>query len=298
MIRDGYEILNMNINSNFFNSYISNFIKAKNDKVLAISQFHVSINFLLRENELQQNKSQFLDSNIEIEVNNPEIPKDVKNIGEDNSNIITSEHWEQVLNEWNKILIEEEIARMENEETLKDNLNNNMEASFICKWSNAHSIPPRFYTQKELELHVYNDHEDLANLRVFYRGRQIYLCPWESCKKQWNDISQLKEHLRKHTQQMPFKCPICNGSCRFKSFDKLVQHLVFIHSESVVDLTATDDMTKQEKGSLLNNQGDTFEYEDEVENEDYLICKALSNHFDREYIERLKAQYGLEDLDL
>jgi hypothetical protein len=39
-----------------------------------------------------------------------------------------------------------------------------------------------------------------------------------------------------------------------------------------------------------DNQGDTFE-------EDYAICKALAKHFDREYIEELKAFYGLEDLD-
>ncbi|CAB4414119.1 hypothetical protein RhiirA5_360238 [Rhizophagus irregularis] len=159
-------------------------------------------------------------------------------------------------------------------------------APFICKCSDAHSKPLRFFTQKELQLHVYNDH-DLANLRAFYRGRKFYQCPWENCKNRCNDIPQLKEHLRKHTKQMPFKCPICDSSRRFRSFDKLERHLIFIHRERVLDFTDTDDMTGQE-------EGDTSE----DENEDYLICKALFKRCDREYAERLIAQYGLEDFDL
>ena len=42
------------------------------------------------------------------------------------------------------------------------------------------------------------------------------------------------------------------------------------------------------------NKDDTSEDEDE----DYLICKALFKRCNREFIERLKAQYGTVDLDL
>ncbi|RIA89546.1 hypothetical protein C1645_824732 [Glomus cerebriforme] len=105
-----------------------------NDKVLAMSQLRASINFSLRGKELQQNKTQFLDSNIETEIDNPEVPEDVENIGEDNSNIITSKHWGQALNEWDKMLMEEEIARMEDEEALRDNLNNNMEGDLLSEY--------------------------------------------------------------------------------------------------------------------------------------------------------------------
>ncbi|RIA93781.1 hypothetical protein C1645_735283 [Glomus cerebriforme] len=99
-----------------------------------MSQLCASINCSLREKELQQNKTQFLDSNIETEVDNPEVPEEVENIGEDNSNIITSEHWRQALNEWNKMLIEEEIVRMEDKEALRDNLNNNMEGDLLSEY--------------------------------------------------------------------------------------------------------------------------------------------------------------------
>ncbi|CAB4429138.1 unnamed protein product [Rhizophagus irregularis] len=72
---------------------------ASNDKVLAINQLRASINFSLRKKELQQNKAQFLDLNVETEVGNPEvedseIPEDIENVEEDNTNIINSEHWE------------------------------------------------------------------------------------------------------------------------------------------------------------------------------------------------------------
>ena len=48
-----------------------------------------------------------------------------------------------------------------------------------------------------------------------------------------------------------------------------------------------------------NNQGHTAKdvVKDEDEDEDYAICKALSKLFDREHVEKLKAYYGLEDLD-
>jgi hypothetical protein len=43
-----------------------------------------------------------------------------------------------------------------------------------------------------------------------------------------------------------------------------------------------------------NNQGDTFEDEDD----DYVICKALAEQCDSKFIKEQKAFYGLEDLDL
>ena len=44
-----------------------------------------------------------------------------------------------------------------------------------------------------------------------------------------------------------------------------------------------------------NNQGHTAK--DEVEDEDYQLVKALSKLLDREYVEKVKAFYGIEDLD-
>ena len=44
-----------------------------------------------------------------------------------------------------------------------------------------------------------------------------------------------------------------------------------------------------------NNQGHTVKHE--FDDEDYQICKALSKLVDRKYVEKVKAYYGVEDLD-
>jgi hypothetical protein len=54
-----------------------------------------------------------------------------------------------------------------------------------------------------------------------------------------------------------------------------------------VDITGAVDMTKWEKGN-------TAKYD--VEDEDYLICKAFSKHYDREYFEKILVQNGLKDV--
>jgi hypothetical protein len=42
-----------------------------------------------------------------------------------------------------------------------------------------------------------------------------------------------------------------------------------------------------------NNQGNTAKYN--VEDDDYLICKALAKQFDRKYFEKLLVENGLDD---
>ena len=60
-----------------------------------MSQLRASINFSLREKELQKNQIQFLNSNtspieIDSEISIQDIDEDV----DEDNNIITSEHWE------------------------------------------------------------------------------------------------------------------------------------------------------------------------------------------------------------
>ncbi|GBC01981.1 hypothetical protein RclHR1_04400004 [Rhizophagus clarus] len=42
----------------------------------------------------------------------------------------------------------------------------------------------------------------------------------------------MSKHLRRHAQQKPFKCPICNLS-RFGSPGALSQHLINVHNGNV-----------------------------------------------------------------
>ncbi|GES72608.1 ribonuclease H-like domain-containing protein [Rhizophagus clarus] len=97
-----------------------------NEKVLAMSQLWAAINFSLREKELQQNQIQFSDSNtFSIDTSSEDATlnlnvEEIKNDIEDNT-IFTSEHWEQELEKWEEMLIEEELVQLEGEEKLRNN---------------------------------------------------------------------------------------------------------------------------------------------------------------------------------
>ncbi|PKY19610.1 hypothetical protein RhiirB3_384220 [Rhizophagus irregularis] len=109
-----------------------------NEKILAMSQLRASINFSLREKELQQSQIQFLDSNaLPMETDSEGFTPN-SNIEEDedieDNTIVTPEHWEQELREWEEMLIEEEVARLEEEEELRSNSNNNMEGDLLSEY--------------------------------------------------------------------------------------------------------------------------------------------------------------------
>ncbi|RIA97117.1 hypothetical protein C1645_802005 [Glomus cerebriforme] len=118
-------------------------------------------------------------------------------------------------------------------------------APFVCKRTDSHLKQQRFNTQEELEFHFDNDHKDvnISKLEIFRRGCRFFQCPWQECQRQESDIIKLKEHLRKHAKQKPFKCPICKFPRRFGSIDKLNGHLVTDHNDSIVDPTDSDYMS-------------------------------------------------------
>ncbi|CAH1770314.1 932_t:CDS:2, partial [Entrophospora sp. SA101] len=120
-----------------------------NDKVLAMCQLHASINFSLKKKKLIQSDAQFYDTNagpIESNVSTQNVGdnSDLSNIGildvqdvdmdEDRSNdITTAEQWERELHEWEQMLIEEEVARFEEEEELRDNLDS-LDGDLLCNY--------------------------------------------------------------------------------------------------------------------------------------------------------------------
>ncbi|GBB88846.1 hypothetical protein RclHR1_15470001, partial [Rhizophagus clarus] len=76
--------------------------------------------------ELQQNQIQFSDPNtIPIDTGSEDATpnlnvEEIEDNIEDNT-IFTSEHWEQELEKWEEMLIEEELARLEGKEELRNN---------------------------------------------------------------------------------------------------------------------------------------------------------------------------------
>jgi len=107
-----------------------------------MSQLRASINFSLRGKELNQHQLQFLNSNAVLvddpdfeefgvsapnpNVENEDNEESDDDIEDDDTNIVTSEHWERELRKWKEMLMEEELARMEEEEALRDNSNISM----------------------------------------------------------------------------------------------------------------------------------------------------------------------------
>jgi hypothetical protein len=104
-----------------------------------MSQLRASINFSLREKVLQQHQVQFLDSNATPINEGSEVPKsteeDTDDIEDDGTNIITPEHWEQELKEWEEMIVEEELARREEEEALRDNPNGSMNGDLLGEYT-------------------------------------------------------------------------------------------------------------------------------------------------------------------
>ncbi|GBC00813.1 hypothetical protein RclHR1_03980029 [Rhizophagus clarus] len=109
---------------------------------------------------------------------------------------------------------------------------------FVCKWLDSHSKPQYFKTVKELKKHV--SKHDINSCNKSLLGNQIYICPWKDCKKSHNNNIMLEEHLRKHIQQRPFKCSVCNT--RFDTPVALGQHLINNHKDSFTDFTSDDEI--------------------------------------------------------
>ncbi|CAG8649563.1 4628_t:CDS:2 [Funneliformis caledonium] len=103
---------------------------------------------------------------------------------------------------------------------------------FVCKWLDTHSDPQHFKTKEKLRNHIVQ--HDISSCKGSFRGDTIYICPWKGCNKCQSSIIKLEDHLHRHIQQKPFKCPICNHS-RFDSPDALSQHLIMNHNDSIVD---------------------------------------------------------------
>ena len=103
-----------------------------------MSQLRASINFSLREKELKRNQTQFWDLNASpIEMDSEDlIDEEVKDLDDDDEDdvIVTSDHWEQELKEWEEMLKEEKLAQLEEEEELRDNSNINMEGDLLNEY--------------------------------------------------------------------------------------------------------------------------------------------------------------------
>ncbi|GES84756.1 ribonuclease H-like domain-containing protein [Rhizophagus clarus] len=73
-----------------------------------------------------------METDSEVFTPNSNIEEEEEDI-EDNT-IVTPEHWEQELGEWEEMLIEEGLAQLEEEEELRSNSDNNMKGDLLSEY--------------------------------------------------------------------------------------------------------------------------------------------------------------------
>ena len=55
----------------------------------------------------------------------------------------------------------------------------------------------------------------LAQIKKIKRSSgeaRVFICPFSSCLKEFDEISNLKTHVRSHTGERPFQCDLCHAS--------------------------------------------------------------------------------------
>ncbi|GES76909.1 transcription factor Sp9-like [Rhizophagus clarus] len=124
----------------------------------------------------------------------------------------------------------------------------------------THSDPQHFETEEKLRNHIIQ--HDTNSCKRSISGDTIYICPWKGCNKHQSSIIKLEQHLRQHTQQKPFKCPICNR-LRFGSPDALSQHLIMNHNDSFVDSDTDDENEKLNLGKVEDKNDARVKEEEE-----------------------------------
>lgn len=91
----------------------------------------------------------------------------------------------------------------------------------MCRWTGCSKVDP-FETVQELA-----DHVNLVHVDIF-KSQDLVICLWEGCKA-YNVPCQKKlwlaQHMRRHTNERPYKCIMngCNQS--FWNVDALSHHL-------------------------------------------------------------------------
>jgi len=86
-----------------------------------------------------------------------------------------------------------------------------------CKWKGCKSA---FDTIQLLVKHVYDDH--------IGDKKEFYLCEWEACPRRgklFEKRHKILPHLRTHTGEKPFMCPVTNCKKTFSRSDSVITHL-------------------------------------------------------------------------
>jgi uncharacterized Zn-finger protein len=86
-----------------------------------------------------------------------------------------------------------------------------------CSWGNCNF---QFPNQELLVNHILNDHVGT--------GKPSYICEWRGCSRMMKPFSKrhkIQNHVRIHTGERPFPCPVAECGKRFSRQDGLNTHI-------------------------------------------------------------------------
>ena len=62
-----------------------------------------------------------------------------------------------------------------------------------------------------------------------------FSCPWYNCSSAFKQITHLKQHIRRHTGEKPYACPLCSYKATLKG--NINKHLKNVHKENTAHVT-------------------------------------------------------------
>ena len=95
---------------------------------------------------------------------------------------------------------------------------------FRCFWADCDKFDQNFVEAEKFYRHVsFHADDPGAKSKSKSEAKDTFQCKWVECDARFKHPSRLKEHLRTHSSERPFGCPICGGL--FGSKAKLIEHL-------------------------------------------------------------------------